>query len=104
MGTVDQSTRREAVHNMTVSLTPAEAEAKIQQITDARDHAVQKLNQISDQQEQMLSSAWHGQSASTYGNTAAQQREEFDHIIATLNDIVEKGSEHMRSVSSLDNG
>ena len=89
---------------MTVALTPAEAEAKIQQITDARDQAVQKLNQISDSQEAMLSSAWHGQSASTYGNTSVQQREEFDQLIATLNDIVEKGSEHMRSVSSLDNG
>lgn len=89
---------------MTVSLTPAEAEAKIQQITDARDHAVQKLNQVSDAQEQMLASAWHGQSASTYGNTSASQREEIDHVIATLNDIVEKGSEHMRSVSNLDNG
>ena len=89
---------------MTVALTPAEAEAKIQQITDARDQAVQKLNQISDSQEAMLASAWHGQSASTYGNTSQQQREEFDQLIATLNDIVEKGSEHMRSVSSLDNG
>lgn len=89
---------------MTVALTPAEAEAKIQQITDARDQAVQKLNQISDAQEAMLSSAWRGQSASTYGNTSQQQREEFDQLIATLNDIVEKGSEHMRSVANLDNG
>ena len=89
---------------MTVALTPAEAEAKTQQITDARDQAVQKLNQISDSQEQMLASAWRGDSASTYGNPSQQQREEFDQLIATLNDIVEKGSEHMRSVSSMDAG
>jgi uncharacterized protein YukE len=89
---------------MTVSLTPAEAEAKIQQIHDARDQAVQKLNQISDTQQSMLSSAWHGTYASGYGNTAQQQREDFDHLIATLNDVVEKGSNHMRQISSLDNG
>jgi uncharacterized protein YukE len=89
---------------MTVSLTPAEAEQKIQQIHDARDQAVQKLNQISDTQQSMLSSAWHGTYASGYNNTSQQQREEFDQLIATLNDIVEKGSTHMRSVANLDNG
>jgi WXG100 family type VII secretion target len=89
---------------MTVSLTPAEAEAKIQQIHDARDQAVSKLNQISDTQEQMLASSWRGTSAGSYGNTAQQQREEFDQLITTLNDIVEKGSEHMRSVANLDQG
>jgi WXG100 family type VII secretion target len=89
---------------MTVSLTPAEAEQKIQQITDARDQAVQKLNQISDTQQTMLASAWRGTSASGYGNTAQQQREEFDQLIMTLNDIVEKGSTHMRSIANLDNG
>lgn len=88
---------------MTVSLTPAEADQKIQQIMDARDHAVTKLNQISDIQQTMLASAWRGSSASTYNTTAQGQREEFDQLIATLNDIVEKGSTHMRSVANLDN-
>ena len=88
---------------MTVSLTPAEAEQKIQQITDARDQAVSKLNQISDTQQAMLASAWRGTYASGYGNTAQQQREEFDDLIAALNNIVEKGSTHMRSIAHLDN-
>ena len=87
---------------MTVSLTPAEAAAKIEQIQDSRAQAVQKLNQISDTQQQMLSGSWHGDSATTYHGTAQQQREEFDDLIATLNDIVEKGSEHIRSVSAAD--
>jgi uncharacterized protein YukE len=87
---------------MTVSLTPAEAEQKIQQITDARDQAVQKLNQISDTQQAMLASAWRGTYASGYGSTSQGQREEFDQLIATLNDIVEKGSTHMRAVANLD--
>lgn len=89
---------------MAVSLTPAEAEQKIQQINEARDQAVTKLNQISDTQQTMLASAWRGTYASGYGTNAQQQREEFDHLIASLNDIVEKGSTHMRSIANLDNG
>ena len=87
---------------MTVSLTPAEAEQKIQQIMDARDQAVQKLNQISDTQQAMLASSWRGTYAGGYGSTSQQQREEFDQLITTLNDIVEKGSTHMRAVANLD--
>ena len=89
---------------MTVSLTPAEAEAKIEQINAARDQAVQKLNQIEDAQQQMLSASWQGTSAGSYGRISQAQREEFDLIISSLNNIVEKGSEHMRSVANLDQG
>ena len=89
---------------MTVSLTPAEAEQKIQQITQARDHAVTKLHQISDTQQTMLASAWKGTYAGHYGNTSSQQHDDFNQLIATLNDIVEKGSTHMRSIANLDNG
>lgn len=87
---------------MTVALSPAEAEAKITQIVEARDQAVSKLNKISDTQQTMLASSWRGSYASGYGNVAQQQREEFDHLIATLNDIVEKGSTHMRAIGNLD--
>jgi WXG100 family type VII secretion target len=87
---------------MTVSLTPAEAELKIQQIESARAHAVQKLGQIEQSQEQMLAGSWHGDSATTYGNTSQQQHEEFRSLIAALDDIIQKGSEHMRSVASAD--
>lgn len=87
---------------MTVSLTPAEAEAKIEQITAARDQAVQKLNQIEDAQQEMLRANWHGDAALGYERVSQAQREEYDQIIASLNNIVEKGSEHMRSVANLD--
>lgn len=87
---------------MTVALTPAEAEAKIQQIESARDQAKQKLSQIEDAQTQMLSASWHGGSATSYGNVAQQQHEEFTDLITTLDNIVEKGSEHMRSIANAD--
>jgi WXG100 family type VII secretion target len=87
---------------MTVALTPAEADQKIAQINDARDQAVSKLKQIENSQQSMLSSAWQGGSASKYGNTSQQQQEDFNQIITSLNDIVEKGSTHIRSISHQD--
>jgi uncharacterized protein YukE len=89
---------------MTVSLSPAEAEAKIQQIQEARDHAKQKLKEISDSQEQMLAASWQGSSASTYQQTSQAQHEEFDALIRSLDATVEKGSEHLRAVANMDNG
>jgi len=88
---------------MTVSLTPAQADAKISQINDARDQAVAKMRQIEDSQQAMLAAAWMGNSATNYGKTSAQQHEDFNQIINTLNDVVEKGSTHIRSISNQDN-
>jgi WXG100 family type VII secretion target len=87
---------------MAVQLTPAQAEAKIKQIEDARDRAVAKLNQLNDTQHTMLASGWQGSSATKYGSTSDQHNDEFHGIIQKLNNIVELGSHHMRSVSSAD--
>jgi hypothetical protein len=88
---------------MTVALTQSEANAKIAQIEAARDQAVSQMNQIQDTQQSMLASSWQGGSATTYGNTSQQQAEDFTQIIATLNNIVELGSTHIRSIASMDN-
>jgi uncharacterized protein YukE len=89
---------------MTVLLTPAEAESKIQQIESARDNAVKSLSGIQDTQQSMLSSAWQGGSATKYGSTSSQQHDDFTQIINTLNSIVETGSAHIRSIANMDNG
>jgi uncharacterized protein YukE len=88
---------------MTLSLTPAEADAKIQQIQQGRDQAVAKLNQISDAQQSMLASTWSGGSATTYHSTSQGQREEFDDLIKTLDSVVEHGTAHIRAVANMDN-
>jgi uncharacterized protein YukE len=85
-----------------LSLSPQEAQAKIQQISDARDHAVQKLRQIADEQHAMLSGPWTGGKATQYGNVSQQQNDDFDAIIKTLDDIVQKGSDHMNRISHHD--
>jgi uncharacterized protein YukE len=88
---------------MTLSLTQAEAASKISQIEDARNQAVAKLKQIEDSQQLMLGSNWKGGSATTYGHTSATQQEDINQIITKLNQIVETGSQHIRSVANMDN-
>lgn len=87
-----------------VHLSQADAAAKIQQIESSRDQAVSKLGQIADAQEQMLRSSWHGDSAASYEQVSQAQREEFGKLIATLNTVVDKGSEHIRAVANMDQG
>jgi uncharacterized protein YukE len=89
---------------MTLSLTQAEAQSKLQQIQDARNQAVATLGQIADTQQTMLGSGWKGGSATTYGNTSAQQQEDAQQIINSLNHIVDTGSAQIRTVANLDNG
>jgi uncharacterized protein YukE len=87
---------------MVVSLTQDQADAKIKAIEDARGDAVRKLGEIEREQEDMLRSTWRGDSAQTYANTSAQQHEEFQSLIQTLDFVVEKGSEHIRSIANAD--
>ena len=88
---------------MTLSLTQAEAQSKLQQIDDARNQAVATLQKIADTQQTMLGSSWKGGSATTYGNTSTQQQEDAQQIITNLNQIVETGSAQIRSVANMDN-
>ncbi|MCV7031008.1 WXG100 family type VII secretion target [Mycobacterium sherrisii] len=88
---------------MTLSLTPAEAQAKIQQIEDARNQAVATLQKIEDSQQLMLGSAWKGGSATAYGHTSATQNDDINQIINNLNQIVETASAQIRSVANMDN-
>jgi uncharacterized protein YukE len=85
-----------------VSLTQKQAETKIDHIQQLRHQVETKLRQIEDDQHGMLGSTWLGTSAQTYGKTSAQQHEEFQSVIRALNDVVEKGSEHIRSVANAD--
>ena len=89
---------------MTLSLTQAEAQGKIQQINQARDQAVATLNKIEDSQHLMLASNWNGSSATTYGKTSATQSDDMNQIISNLNHIVDTATTHINSVANMDNG
>ncbi|WP_445161763.1 hypothetical protein ACTXG5_00050 [Mycobacterium sp. Dal123C01] len=101
---INAKIRKEDQAEMTLSLTQAEAEAKISQLEDARGQAIAKLNQIEDSQQLMLGSNWKGGSATTYGHTSATQNEDINQIISNLNQIVQTAETHIRSVANTDNG
>lgn len=89
---------------MALELTQAEADAKIEQIVSAKEAARQKLANIADAQQQMLSRAWQGDAAGNYQRVSQQLDEEFQQLIAALQNVVDKGSEHIKSVVSGDQG
>lgn len=88
---------------MTLSLTPEQAQAKLQQIDELRDHAIQTMQRIEDNQNLMLNGNWTGGSATTYGHTTSSQNDDMNTVIKNLNDLVEKATTHIKSVTTADN-
>ena len=88
---------------MTLSLTQAEAQAKISQVEDAKNQAIATLQRMNDTQQQMLGSSWHGGSATSYGNLSATQHEDINQIITSLTHICDTGTAHIRAVANMDN-
>ena len=62
---------------MTLSLTPAEAEAKIAQVDDAMMTARSLANRILDSTETMTASSWQGGRAATFNGIMAQHHDDF---------------------------
>ncbi|MGE0217123.1 hypothetical protein [Mycolicibacterium sp.] len=89
---------------MALALTHAEAQARIDQVHQARDEAVNLLKHIADSQEEMLRKFWEGDSASLYGKTAEQRREDFTQLISLLDQTVAEGDSHINAVASADQG
>jgi uncharacterized protein YukE len=89
---------------MTVSLTTAEADAKMQQIFSHTEDAARKLGQIRDAQDSMLSRSWGGGSANSYSTTSQEHSQEFDMLIADLRRIADEGATHIQKITSADNG
>jgi uncharacterized protein YukE len=87
---------------MTVSLTTDQANKKIAEIEAAANNAQSAIKQMRQNQEHMLNMGWHGDSANAYGNTSQAQMEDFQKMSNMLNNIVEKGSEHIRSLGNAD--
>jgi WXG100 family type VII secretion target len=88
---------------MTLQLTPAEANAKITQIDDAKQQAINVLQSMQDTQQQMLGSSWKGGSATNYGNLSQTQQEDINQIITSLTQICDTATQHIQTVAHLDN-
>jgi hypothetical protein len=89
---------------MTLSLTPAEAEAKITQIDEAMIEVRRLANGILDNTETMTASSWLGGRAQTHRAIMMQHHEDFNHVINALQQLGEKGKSDIQAIVGAEDG
>lgn len=77
------------------SLSPGEAQAKINQIDQAMSDALRLKNNMQDITVQMTSSSWLGNQATKFGQKMQQYDEDFNTIINRLTHVAETGKNNM---------
>ena len=87
---------------MTTSLTPAEAEAKIQQVDEAMVNARQLANNMLDRAQTMTASSWLGGKAQRFASTMQQHHDDFTTVINNLTQVAETGKSNMRTFANID--
>lgn len=89
---------------MTLSLTPAEAAAKINQVDDAMGTARMLGNRILDQTQTMTSGSWLGGRAATFNAIMTQHRDDFEAVINRLQAVADKGKQDIQTITTHDEG
>lgn len=87
---------------MTLNLTPAEAEAKINQVDEAMIDVRRLASRILDSTEAMTASSWQGGRAQTFRGIMTQHHEDFNTVINNLQQIADKGKADIRTLVSHD--
>ena len=87
---------------MTLSLTPAEAEAKIAQVDDAMVSVRALASKILDTTQTMTAGSWQGGRAHTFNAIMTQHHEDFNAVINALSQVAEKGKTDIRTLVSHD--
>lgn len=87
---------------MTTSLTPQEAEAKIQQVDEAMARARTLANNILDRTQTMTASSWLGGKATKFGGTIQQHHDDLTAVITSLTQVAETGKSNMRTFANVD--
>lgn len=85
-----------------LSLTHAEAKARTDQMRQSVQIISGKLSEIKDSVDQMVRSTWQGDASKLYFQQSTNHTDDFDVLIKTLNDLVDKADTHMNSVASHD--
>jgi uncharacterized protein YukE len=85
-----------------VSLTPAEAEAKIGAIDVSRDDIVATLRKLQARQQEMLGSGWHGAAAKGYDVSSQAAAQDYDRLISFLLTTCETAKTNIRELISND--
>jgi uncharacterized protein YukE len=82
---------------MTLILTPAQAEAKINQIDNEMVDVRRLAERILDSTQTMCASSWQGGRAQTFSKIMAQHHEDFTTVLNNLQQIVDKGKSDIRA-------
>jgi uncharacterized protein YukE len=89
---------------MALSLTPADAAAKIAQVDDAMNTARVMGNRILDNTQTMTSSSWTGGRAATFNAIMTQHRDDFEAVINRLQQTADKGKADIQTITAHEDG
>lgn len=89
---------------MTLSLTPAEAEAKITQVDETMIEVRRLATKILDSSEAMTASSWQGGRAQSFRLTMMKRNEDFNDVIKALEQVAIKGKEDIRAITAAEDG
>lgn len=87
---------------MTLHLTPAEGQSKIENIDKQMMDVRRLASQILDQTEAMTASSWTGGKAAKFRGIMTQHHEDFNYVINNLQHIVDKGKSDINALVSHD--
>jgi hypothetical protein len=87
---------------MTLHLTPADAQTKIQQVDEAMYNLKTLASKILDQTETMTGSSWQGGRAQTFRGIMMQHHDDFNYVITQLQNVAEKGKSDIQTLVSHD--
>jgi inorganic triphosphatase YgiF len=87
---------------MTLHLTPADAQTKIQQVDDAMYNLRTLASRILDSTETMTAGSWQGGKAQTFRGIMSQHHEDFNYVINQLTHVAEKGKSDIQTLVSHD--
>jgi hypothetical protein len=83
---------------MTLSLTPADAEAKITQVDETMSDVRILAARILDSTETMTASSWQGGKALSFRGIMTQHSEDFNHVINALQQVADKGKQDIQAI------
>ena len=87
---------------MTLHLTPAEAQTKIQQVDESMYTLRTLASKILDSTETMTASSWQGGRAQTFRGIISQHHEDFNYVINQLTQVAEKGKSDIQTLVTHD--
>jgi uncharacterized protein YukE len=84
------------------SLTQAEAQARVNQVDEAMNHARQLVQQMQDRTTQMTSSSWLGNQSAMFAQKMQQHNDDFTAILNQLEHVTATGKSNMTAMVNLD--